>query len=220
MKTLSKWALSAIVLFVGFTPVHAVVIDFGASGGPGFSLFTPYVEDGMTISPIATTPPQTNGQPVHFDIVQAGQGGSAADNAAHVHMGNSGEKVQFVFSGGAFDLLSIGLEFFELDEGRTSLPVTFTASSGATHSTSSLGTINFAALSGWSNISSFTMEVPLGDYNCATPGVDCSGVTFDDVTFQAAIVPPPPGSVPEPFSTALLATGLFLLALTRRRVRA
>jgi hypothetical protein len=118
--------------------------------------------------------------------------------------------------------LSVDLEQFDIDTagGASSLTVTFKASSGATHTSSSVGTIDFTALSGWSNITDFTMEVPLNDVTCVTGLTDCSGFRFDNIALGPATVEEPgpstPG-VPEPTTLGLLTLGLIGLAARRYR---
>jgi hypothetical protein len=134
-----------------------------------------------------------------------------------IHRGNAGEKVLFTFSSGAFDLLSLDLEQFDLDLA-TSLVVTFKASSGATTTSSSVGTIDFTALSGFSNIVNFTMEVPLNEVTCVTGVTDCSGVRFDNIVLGPPTIEETPGpGVPEPTTLGLLAAGLIGLAAGRFR---
>ena len=195
----------------------AASVTFGATAGASTNEFVSFIENGMTIAPVLTTPTPSSAGPPHFDHMRGDAGGislgaSDTDNNAVIHRGNAGEKVLFTFSGGAFDLLSVDLEAFILEAA--SLTVTFNASSGATLGASTVGTIDFSVLSGWSNITSFTMGVPLGDYTCA-PSRDCSTVSFDNVVFQEAVISPP--QVPEPMTLALLAIGLVGLGLGRYR---
>ena len=222
MKASRLAAVAAVLLALTCgTPkdASALVVTFGATSGPSTSEFGPWVEDGMTMIPIATTPASSAGPP-HWDHERGDAGGislgaSDADNNAVIHRGNAGEKVQFIFAGGNFDLLSIDLEVFLLEA--PGLFVTFTSSSGTVATTSLAGTFDFTAFPGWSNISSFTMEVPLGNYTCDGGPEDCSNVSFDNVVFREPVFDG--GRVPEPTTLTLLACGLVGIHLLRRRAR-
>jgi hypothetical protein len=208
--------LSVAVLLIGVIDAHALVMDFG-TGSSTTTPSTPFSQAGLTMTPLDTGSVSGN----HYDHYANAPFGTPSDNAAVIHTGNNGEEVSFVFMGGAaFDLLSIYVEGFLLDSdgdnGMNGLTATFSASSGATHTVSDpfSGIVDFTALSGWNNITSFTIGVPLGQGSCGIAGTDCSNFGFDDIVFQAHV------SVPEPVTLALFSLGLAGLGLAARRRRA
>jgi len=212
-----KFTLCALaVLSLSSAAANALVMDFGTNGTTT-TPSTPFTQNGLTMTPLNTGSVAGN----HYDHYASAPFGTPSDNAAAIHTGNNGEEVSFSFmAGAAFDLLSIFAEGFLLDGDGDNmgngLTVTFAASSGAMHMVSDpfSGMIDFTALSGWTNITSFTISVPLGVGACNIAGNDCSNFGFDDVTFQAHM---PTGDIPEPGTLALFGLGLAGLGFARRR---
>ena len=212
---ISNWIFRLTVLAafaVAGSAAKAVpsVVDFGSGDSAFVSVPNTYSEDGMTITALDTGT-TADGNFSHFDHVGDNQLGSTfADRNARIHTGNNGEEVEFTFSGGAFRMVSMDIEVIE-----DGLTVTFLASTGATFDISSAGTIDFTALSGWSNIASFRMSAPLGTGTCSLQVV-CLNMAFDNVTFDL----PGTGGVPEPGALALFGIGLLGLGMAARRRKA
>ncbi len=213
-KHLKHIAISGVV--AGFLTIasgssYALVMDFGTQPTTSTPSL-PFSQNGLTMTPLNTGSVAGN----HYDHF-ADSFGSPADNAAGIHTGNNAEEVSFVFSGGAFDLLSVFSEGFLLDPDNAGLglTVTFAASSGATHTVSDpfVGLIDFSVLTGWTNITSFKISAPLGVGACEIQGNDCSTFGFDDVTFQAHVS----NRIPEPGTLALFGLGLAGLGFARRK---
>ena len=152
----------------------------------------------------------------HWDWFRNDSGATSSDWHAGIHTGNNAEEVQFVYSGGAaFDLLSILIEGIILDPDNTGgLTGTFTTSAGGVHTVSSAGLVDFTAVSGFSNITSFTFSMPLGVGDCSVAGTDCSTMMFDDVTFRQHVAS---GNIPEPGILALMGVGLIGVGYARQR---
>ncbi len=82
------------------------------------------------------------------------------------------------------------------------------------------GTFDFTALTGWTNITSFSFSMPIQTVMCDQGvSVDCSGMAFDNVTFQPFVRSELNG-IPEPGTLALFALGLAGLGFARRKRRA
>lgn len=224
MASRGSWVLKAAInlglavagLFAVSAAASAATMTFG-SGNASIGLcctLPPYVEDGIiatpTPAPLTSLPGET-----HFDISDlALYGGSPGDSVGVIHRGNGGEQVTFTFAGGNFDLHSIDITGWDLD-GDPSLSGVFESSSGATVNVSdpTLLSIDFAALSGWSNISFFTFTVPVGVATCSAV-VNCAGVGFDNVVMTT------PGTVPIPATLPLFVialAGLGWFASRRKR---
>ena len=186
-----------------------VTMDFNDYNVTTGVIDTSYTQNGITMTTLTG----------HFDIYGEIVGGTPSDNVAAIHNGNDGEAVEFVYSGGNFDLLSVDITGYLIrDElGFSTLPVTFTSSSGATHTVTGptdVGLVDFSSLSGWSNIAFFTMGVPLGVDTCSL----CDIAGFDDVTLRDPVSPVPvPAALPL-FVSAL--TGFGWLGWKRNRARA
>lgn len=172
-----------------------------------------YTEHGMTMDPVGhydayrnhpvLSPDPTNRNPV-------------------IHEGNTGSRVDFTYSGGAFDLLSLDVIGW-LFNGATpnySTTVTFASSTGGSHAINATtagpnftGPVDFTALSGFNDILSFSIFLPNPGTNCGLSTSDCPNFAFDNLTFRA----PPVSAVPIPATLPLLAGGLGLLGLLGRR---
>ena len=199
-------------------PVAAAAIlcaTLFASGGANSATVTMDFNDYNVATGITDTSHTQNGITMttltgHFDIYGDTVGGTPTDNVAAIHRGNGGETVRFDYSGGNFDLLSVDITGYLIrnELGFSTLPVTFTASSGATHTVtgpSDVGPVDFSSLSGWSNIAFFTLGVPLGTDTCSL----CDIAGFDDVTLRDPISPVPvPAALPL-FAAAVTGFGWF-----------
>lgn len=196
-------------------PAGASVVTFGSGPGVTTVVTHPHVEAGMTMTPLNTgTPLRTS----HWDLFRSSFNGTSADWHAGIHTGDNAEEVEFTFGGAAFDLLSILIEGFSIDADNNGagLTITFTSSSGGHHSITNLfgpGILDFAGISGFSNITSFRISAPLGVGECNTLGADCSHMGFDDVTFQPHV---PDTSAPEPATLVLLGIGLAGIGVRSR----
>ncbi len=147
----------------------------------------------------------------HWDREGSQFGATAVDNSARIHQGNSGEEVVFTYSGGVFDLLNIDIEAITLQLA-TSVTGTFLASSGATHTVSTIGMVDFTILSGWTNITSFTFFTPNEPQPCdGGTTVNCSGIVFDNINFQEHVS----SDIPEPATIALLSLGIAGIGFKR-----
>ena len=211
VQCILKVSLVAAALLTTGALAQANTMTFGSAStfSPGSGSPSPYVEDG-----ISATPTGDNFPVPHFDVSSTiGYGATPGDNVGIIHRGNGGEEVTFTFSGGLFDLESFDVTGWDLD-GDTALTATFAASSGATHTVSfnDVVTIDFSAISGWSNISFFTFTVPSGVEFCLN-GAHCPGVGFDNIVMNAPSPVPLPGALP------LLATSLAGLGYLARRRR-
>lgn len=196
---LSRQSIALLLLAIGITvgaahPGRAATMTFNDYGVPVGTTDTTHTETGLTMS-------TTTG---HFDIYGSILGGTPADNIAAIHTGNGGQQVQFTYVGGSFDLLSVDITGWLVRGGENPMTATFDASSGATYTAiaPTIGVIDFALMSGWSNISWFTFTAPFGVVSCSDT---CSIVGFDDVTVQA--------QTPIPAALPLFATGLGALGL-------
>jgi hypothetical protein len=185
--------------------------DIAVPAVPGsfVSLTAPYSQNGLTLTPTATGAPTIS---THFDAdyLNPGVGGE-------IHKGNDAESAKVEFSGGNFNLLSIDIVKWSLASGDSSLTLTFTGSNGSTHDVSYnfTGTIDFAALGGFTNIAWVVMSVPDINALCPPNGTGiCSGVVFDNITVAGA-------ETPLPAALPLFAAGLGALGVIgwRRKKR-
>jgi hypothetical protein len=193
----------------------ALVMNFNSlvigSAGDSAAFISPttHTEDGLTMTATGS-PPGT-----HFDIgFGSGLGGAFGNNVGIIHQGNGGEAANFTYVGGAFNLLSIDATGWLIVSPDSSLTATFKSSSGASHDVSfnSTGPINFSSMIGWSNITSFSISVPLTPGRFCPPTADnpCSNFGFDNIVFEAAASP---ATVPLPGALPLMATGLGALGV-------
>jgi len=204
----------AFILYAGIitgmaNSAHAVVMDFETEL---VDITTAaFTQNGLTLTPIDSGV-GTN----HWDLNLSGQfGATTEDFSAGIHRGNNGEKVDFTYFNGSFDLLSIDIEVVYSDLFVSVTEGTIQASSGATHTVSNRGTIDFTSLAGWSGITSFSFFMPSGSANCNDAGVDCPGIVFDNVVFQEHVV----SQVPVPAAVWLFASGVLGLARLNRVAR-
>jgi hypothetical protein len=217
-KTLAFAALTALLTAGLGQQVDAATMTFN---GLTTTAITPtsHSENGLTMMAVSPAPPP---QPLvdfpHFDVFGNGTlTGTFPDNVAAIHTGNLGEKVSFSYSTGAFELLSIDITGWIVgpNDPTGGTPATFRSSSGAIHTVpmNTTGIIDFASMTGWSNITSFTFEMPLlaGALSFTCRSDNCTSVGFDDVTFRAAEAVPLPAALP------LFAAGLCALGLLARR---
>jgi hypothetical protein len=210
-------AVIGMMLLGGGAVAHANTMTFGSGGG--FSVGScctpaPFSEDGINVTP--TPAPSTLNSGTHFDVSDNSlYGGTSSNRVGVIHRGNGGEQVTFTFGAGNFDLISLDLTGWDQDGDPTTLTGQFKSSSGATFDVTAptLLSINFAALTGWANISFFTFTVPVGVDTCGG-GVHCAGVGFDNIVMNA------PGKVPVPAALPLFISGLAGLVLFARRRRA
>jgi hypothetical protein len=209
-RLIMKISLASAVVFAGMaltTPAWAGLVDFGTGTEQNHKVTTCWLQDGMSMCPVNVGSTFTP----HWDLQSNGPVSFPDDNNARIHRGQGGEEVKFTYAGGgAFDLDSLDIEAVNLLA--PSLALTITASSGATlvedFTATSAFTIDFTTLPGWSDITWFTMGVPLGNYGCSD-GEDCSAVLFDNVEFEA--------DVPEPLTLSLFGAGLVGAVALRRR---
>jgi len=103
------------------------------------------------------------------------------------------------------------------DDGGAGLTGAFTSSAGGNTPVSAAGLFDFTGISGFSNITSFTFSMPLGQGRCEVPGTDCSTMMFDDVTFREHTQNTQ--GLPEPSTLLLFGIGLAGMGLTRRKQR-
>lgn len=173
-------ALGVGIIIGSTSASHALVMDFGSNNG--IELVEPgsFTQNGLTMSPVNSGVGSN-----HWDHLGSVHGATASDNSAGIHSGRNAEEVTFTYLGGAaFDLLSIDIEALML-QGASSVTGTFSASSGAVAFVSGIGTVDFTALSGWTNITSFNFIMPIQSVMCDQgASVDCSGMVIDNVIFQ------------------------------------
>ncbi len=209
----SPWrlALATTILMSTAAPAQALVMDFGSGPGSTTALDTPFTQAGMSMTPLDTGNSRIFN---HWDLLKDSAGATNEDWAAAVHMGNNAEEVEFTFGGAAFDLLSFDIEgiFIDADYPSYTLLGTFTSSSGAIFTSSSVGSIDFSILSGFQNITSFKLSMPVGvTTDCDIVGANCSTMVFDNIRFQEASV------IPIPAAVWLFASGLFAFIAAARK---
>ncbi|HVJ85240.1 MAG TPA: PEP-CTERM sorting domain-containing protein [Caulifigura sp.] len=175
--------LLAVLLLVGTKPAQAdlISIDFGTSASVGA---LPYAEDGFTFSTLL------GGSQVN---------GSAGDTNRYLNLlGASTPNARVRISGpGAFDLQSFDLRDV------SSQPWTVSASSGASlviPNATAVGTIDFTALAGWTNLTFVDISHTLMGNG--------ANLRLDNFVFNTQ-------AVPEPGSLALVAVSGGVLGLTR-----
>jgi hypothetical protein len=106
---------------------------------------------------------------------------------------------------GAWD--NVGSSIQVLVTGQGGATAQFSVTSPQQINTQSL--VNVTALSGISNIVSLLIAPP-------TTGGDSNGTVFDNFSFEVPFEPPPPPSVPEPSTFALVIAGVAGLVWSRR----
>jgi len=180
------------------TSAHATLVDFEPGSGSvvltdGAGGILQYVEDGVTVNAI-----DAPGQHFHIEPISASNWLAIFSSDSHGAL--------FTLGGALFDLLSLDTLVGGGVTGR------LTSSTGAVVDVAGsfgtpFGSINFAALPGWTDMTWFT-------WTFAGPleGCDCPA-RLDNVNLQAA-------AVAEPATLALLGTAAVALSALRRRRRA
>lgn len=211
--------LSAVLLFPFAASAAIFTMEFegipvGATGATTPS--APYTEDGMTMSVVHN----------HYDAYATHPvlSPTAGDKNPVIHEGNGGSGVLFSYAGGAaFDLLSFDMIgwFFGTVPVVLSTSVTVSSSAGGLHVINATdagpnftGLLDFSAISGFSNITSFSLVMPNPGTTCLN-GNNCPNLAFDNVVFQV----PPTSPVPLPGAFGLVALSLAGIGLSRKRPR-
>ena len=213
MKKVTIAAMS-LTAFGWAGSVNAAVMDFGTGGGASHTLTTPFVQDGITMTPLD----DGSGGLSHWDLHINTHFASGADRNAAIHSGNNGGDVKFEFGGGLFNLDSIYVEGVIAGPGGvTSIEVLFTGSDGSSHTvnTPAAGLLDFSGITGFTNITWFTMDVIAPAYQgaCQLPGAQCTHLAFDDVTLSVG----QGETVPTPAALGLIGFGLAALGIARRK---
>jgi hypothetical protein len=198
MKTPLKflWIFLLIVAFVvSATPSLAVTIDFDSLENPTNTMFTvasPYVEDGFSISTAS-----------NFSSI--GQGSSRYAGSAGLFVGSNLD-MSVLTGPGVFDLLSIELSF--LDPAGTSPPIVFTGNlSGGGSVSQTLQPIGFG-FTQFNFNSSFTDLISVSWLN----GDDTLNAhQFDNITVRGS------SPIPEPATMLLFSAGLAGLGVFRKK---
>jgi len=198
LKVSSLLARAAALVLLGAvlaTPARATLVDFEPGSGTvvltdGAGGILQYVEDGVTVNAI-----DAPGQHFHIEPISSSNWLAIFSSDSHGAM--------FSLGGTLFDLLSLDTLVGGGVTGRLTSSTGAVVDVAGSFSTP-FGSIDFAALPGWTDMSWFTWTFA-GPLN----GCDCPA-RLDNVKLSA-------GAVPEPGALALLGTAALTLTALRRR---
>ncbi len=204
-------ASAALILLVTSGQAVPITMDFegliSVQPGSGATTTTSnYLEDGMTMSPSYT----------HYDVFNNVAIAPPTSGVIDViiHQGNNGAGVGFTFASGNFDASSLDIiAWLDTNPNVADNTVTFSSSAGGSHTIDNTftGTIDFSSITGFANISSFSISAPNPSIDCrfvACPQMAFDTFVFDDLT---------PSSVPVPAALPLFGTGLALMGFVSWR---